>query len=979
MRHCRILILASGVWLVATASMSQTLASKNGGLQPLAPPAQGMVSLKEALADLGKAYQVDFLYEEAVVQGRVGLNLASVSQNFETDLNQVLGDNPLAYAKVGARTIVITPREPVAAPSPPANGSIKGKVTDEKGQGLPFAQAILEGTTMGAAANANGEYDIENVPPGTYRLQIRMIGYHPVTAEVTVADGMAATHDFTLVEDLLMLGETVVTGVRTPRTKLESTVAISTLSPRAMEQAAPRSTTEVLRYVPGFTRVESSGGEVNQNVSFRGILGVEYVMFMEDGLPVFPTMHTFFMNADNLFRPDENIATVEVVRGGNSALFGSNTPGAIVNFINKTGGPELGGVVKASAATGGLARYDFNLNGPLGDKWRFNVGGFYRYDHGVRDPGFPGIRGGQLKGNITRLLDNGYVRASLKLIDDRNQFILPLPFKNPDSPEYVQGFGDFGSMSTNEGNHILVPIPTGNLELPLDDGLRTKAYWLTADASFDFGGGWTVQNTAQVMQNDQGWNAIVPFNVQTAGDFFNGRGFPAGSTYQLFFTNHKDNDGNTIRFNTANGLVAPSGEWHVEKPLSAFQNQMQFLKTVGKHKFSAGIYFANYTQNNTWYFTEILTDVRDNPRFLDLVVQTPTGTVNYTKNGFNKFLTLYRNGAGSTTIFSGVLGGELQLSDRLRADLGVRYESNDFVQSAENLSNVDLDGDPATPYDNEQFGNGSFRHLNRILDDWAGSLGLNYSLNERLSLYAQGSRAYKMPALDEFLDAQAQGQVDKFKDRKTTMIEAGVKSSSSRLGFTVNGFWGELTNIVGQGLEVVNGQSQWVTRTSPDNRSYGAELEVSASPTRGLTLLGAGTILKTQTIEAAGAALTAGGVPKSVLNVSGTYATSGLTFLADWHFVGSRDLVDAPYNSTTGKYEHYTVVGELKAYSYFNLGASYKVPRQAITLAANVLNVGQSKGLEEGNPRLAGSGGAPLFLARPILPRRLSISMTYNF
>ena len=39
----------------------------------------------------------------------------------------------------------------------------------------------------------------------------------------------------------------------------------------------------------------------------RGIYGVEYITFLEDGLPVFPTMHTFFMNADNLFRADENI------------------------------------------------------------------------------------------------------------------------------------------------------------------------------------------------------------------------------------------------------------------------------------------------------------------------------------------------------------------------------------------------------------------------------------------------------------------------------------------------------------------------------------------------------------------------------------------------------------------------------------------------------------------------------------------------
>ena len=85
----------------------------------------------------------------------------------------------------------------------------------------------------------------------------------------------------------------------------------------------------------------------------RGILGVEYVAFLEDGLPVFPTMHTFFMNADNLFRFDENIERMEVVRGGASPLFGSNTPGAIVNFINKTGGDTFAGTMRATAGTEG--------------------------------------------------------------------------------------------------------------------------------------------------------------------------------------------------------------------------------------------------------------------------------------------------------------------------------------------------------------------------------------------------------------------------------------------------------------------------------------------------------------------------------------------------------------------------------------------------------------------------------------------------
>src|SRR2546422_7970509 len=358
-------------------------------------------------------------------------------------------------------------------------GSVAGHVTDERRAAVAGAQITLDQGGKGAVSGADGSYLIDAVSAGAHTVRVRLIGFRSQTASVAVSGGQRATHDFTLATDPLNLEAVVVTGTQTPRTKLETSNATTVLSAADLVQAAPRSTTEALRYVPGFTRVESSGGEVNENITMRGILGVEYVMFLEDGLPVFPTMHTFFMNADNLFRMDQNIERVEVVRGGGSALFGSNTPGAIVNYINKIGGPEVQGNLMAWGGTGDLARTDFNVNGPIGPDWRFNVGGFYRYDRGVRDPGFPGTAGGQLKANVTRNFANGYFRTSLKVINDRNQFILDLPFLAPDSNnlrdvQRVPGFSAYGSMNTNEGNNITVPTPDGQLLLPLDHGLQTN-------------------------------------------------------------------------------------------------------------------------------------------------------------------------------------------------------------------------------------------------------------------------------------------------------------------------------------------------------------------------------------------------------------------------------------------------------------------------------------------------------------------------
>jgi outer membrane receptor protein involved in Fe transport len=858
-------------------------------------------------------------------------------------------------------------------------GTVSGTVTNEQGAPLAGVQVTVEGTGLGAVSQDNGQYVITHVPVGPRTIRVRSVGYRPQALPVTVAADQRAAENFRMVEDPLSLSSVVVTGTATPRVNEEASVAITTLTPELIDQAAPRSTTEMLRYVPGFTRVESSGGEVNENITMRGILGVEYVMFMEDGLPVFPTMHTFFMNADNLFRPDENIDEMEVVRGGSSALYGSNTPGAIANFINKTGGPELHGSFKVSAATQGLARYDMNTNGPLGDDWRFNIGGFYRYDHGVRDPGFPGISGGQIKANITRLLPNGYFRVSAKYIDDRNQFILDLPFQNPGDPKYVPGFGDYGSMNTLEGNDIRVPTPNGQLELPLDNGLRTVAGWLTADVAFDLSNGWRLQNAAQAMQNAQQWNAIVPSDVMSAADFVTrpvnqgGLGFPAGTQFTYTYTNRLDETGKPMPFSTSNGLVAPGGEWHVEKPLSAFQDQFQLKKSLGQNNLALGLYFANYSQTNRWYFTDILTNVANNPSFLDLVVNSGGKQIDVTKNGFRHFVSNYVNGSGQATILSGSLGGEFKLTDRLRADVGGRWESNNFVQSSENTSLVDLDGNPATTYDNESWGNNTFRHFDKTMNDWAGSLGLNFRLTNQVALYALGSRSYKMPALDEFLNAQSPAQVDLFGSRQVQDYEGGVKYASARFGATLNGFWMLLKNIVGQGAvtDTLTGRTTWIVVTSPENKSYGAELELSALPFTPLRLEANATWLKAELGAGAGADIGSwiNGVPPIIANTAATYSISNFRLTGDWHFVGRR-------------FSDVKAGNVLPQYSYFNFGAGYTLPRSRLGITADLLNAFQSTGLEEGNPRLAlfaGGRTSDLFLARPLLPRRLMVSLRHDY
>jgi outer membrane receptor protein involved in Fe transport len=234
-----------------------------------------------------------------------------------------------------------------------------------------------------------------------------------------------------------------------------------------------------------------------------------------------------------------------------------------------------------------------------------------------------------------------------------------------------------------------------------------------------------------------------------------------------------------------------------------------------------------------------------------------------------------------------------------------------------------------------------------------------------------------MPALDEFLNAASQEQVDLFESREVQAAEGGVKYASGRVGATLGAFYTKLKNVTGQGaiLDPITGATTWRITTDPESRSYGAELEVFVSPVEGLQLIGSGTLMEAE--QGPGIDSLVGErlalAPTTIGNLAAFYSpqrVAGLQFKADWHWVGER-FVEAPRDRVADT--------KLPSYNYFNFGAGFAIPRAGVRINLDVLNAFQSKGLEEGNPRLVGAGGSGIFFARPLLPRRVQASIEYDF
>ena len=168
--------------------------------------------------------------------------------------------------------------------------------------------------------------------------------------------------------DAMGLDEVVVTGVVNPKSKLESSVSVTTLDPKTIHQSAPRTTAEIFRTIPGI-KAEASAGDGNTNISVRGVPissgGSRYLQLQEDGLPVLLYGDIAFSTQDQYIRADQTVGRIEAIRGGSAATLTSNGPAGIINFISKTGGVAGGSVTSSFGVNYNSFRTDFEYGAPI--------------------------------------------------------------------------------------------------------------------------------------------------------------------------------------------------------------------------------------------------------------------------------------------------------------------------------------------------------------------------------------------------------------------------------------------------------------------------------------------------------------------------------------------------------------------------------------------------------------------------------------
>ena len=315
-----------------------------------------------------------------------------------------------------------------------------------------------------------------------------------------------------------------------------------------------------------------------------------------------------------------------------------------------------------------------------------------------------------------------------------------------------------------------------------------------------------------------------------------------------------------------------------------------------------------------------------------------------------------------------LLASQAASEDRLRIDIGGRFERDEYEQNIENTESFDLGG-PSDADDAVSWGNRTFTRRQADFNEWEASVGVNYLVTDQISVYARGSKGYKMPLLDQFIFSQ-------FPDTAETLFQAegGIKISSPVIGLSLLGYWVQLEDFPSQDVRIdpVTGDPVFVTAIVGKARTIGLEGEAVVAPYPGVRLTGLVTLQDHEYREFIEGGDTLSGnwirrIPKVFLNVGGSYANSGFTIGGDWKWIGKRFSNNAN-----------TI--ELPEFGVVNARASYRFRGQGVTLSAAVLNLAGGMGLTEGDPRFDESGVPSGFgNARPILPRRWLFALRYDF
>lgn len=308
-------------------------------------------TLEEALKEITRQANLEIAYGAAMLRTDRLVALHARDITVAAALTEVLLDAGVDVSVSQSGQLVLASRPSSLVPVADS-GDIVGTVRDSATDApIPGATVVVEGTSLSATTDAEGQYRIGGVPPGSRTIRIRFIGYSQSSAAVEVVTGREVTADVALGKSVQQLDEVVTTtpgGMQSQVRAIPSPVTV--ITSEDIERQRPQTLNDVFRQaVPSAVAFDQPASPVTTYFALRGAstldAGGGQVKVIVDGI------QTASMDVHPV--DPSSIERIEVIRGPQAAtIYGPDAAGGVMQIFTKRGStsqhrPEITAEIEA--------------------------------------------------------------------------------------------------------------------------------------------------------------------------------------------------------------------------------------------------------------------------------------------------------------------------------------------------------------------------------------------------------------------------------------------------------------------------------------------------------------------------------------------------------------------------------------------------------------------------------------------------------
>jgi len=406
--------------------------------------------------------------------------------------------------------------------------------------------------------------------------------------------------------------------------------------------------------------------------------------------------------------------------------------------------------------------------------------------------------------------------------------------------------------------------------------------------------------------------------------------------------------------------------------------------SAGSHNLTLGTFIGRSEADDINYQYRVVSEFNNNPRMVDINYTDAAGNnVIYSQNGVNNRIGMASNRFLRQNRTAFYLTDEI-IANKWRFDLGFRYErtTGDFNDGSIVESQVYDNPELSANLANVRFADGSFTTASIDASAWALSLAGLYELSATTNAYVNLSRGYFFPQFRGFAPIASGITGTEFKAETILQAEGGLKFGNDKLSGSAAVYYVTLQDRINIRNSFSNGILVPARRDEQTTATLGLEANIDYRVSDDFSLRGSLTYQNHEITKNLTTDLINGGETRS--NEGNELARQpNLLAFVGLYYDNSQFDAFATVNYTGKKFASDNNNIELDAISLLRIGAGYSIDigdnGETLRLGFNVFNLGDSQGITEGNPRALNQTEEAFFFGRPILPRRIFFTGTFNF